>query len=125
MKREIAIPVLALRYNQAAPKLRRSCVTIRRRAAARQLPTVAFSDRCRRVPVDGLRAMLGQPPLELIEDILLNGVQLARVLNLSASSASRLIRAEAVPVVPWGSGARVPLGKLRAFIVERTEGGAP
>ncbi|MGA2614949.1 MAG: hypothetical protein ABSG38_16045 [Spirochaetia bacterium] len=123
MSRAPAIPVLALRYAQAAPKLRRSYLTIRRRAAAGQLPTIAFSERCRRVAVDGLRRMLGQSPLELAEDMLLSGVELAKALSLSPSSASRLIRAEAVPVVPWGGGARVPLGKLRAFIAERTEGG--
>lgn len=124
MNRSPTIPVLALSYRQAAPKLRRSYLTVRRRAAAGQLPTVAFSDRCRRVPVDGLRSMLGQKPLEVGEDLLLSGVELARALSMSPSSASRLIRAEAVPVVPWGSGARVPLGKLRAFIAEKTEGGA-
>jgi hypothetical protein len=125
MKKALAkLPRLAVRYSRAAPTLGRSTITIKRRAASGQLPTIPLGERCRRISVPGLRRLMGQKALEPGIDRLLSGVEVAAVLDVSASTASRLIRSGVLPSVPWGSGARVPLGRLEVFIAERTEGGA-
>jgi hypothetical protein len=119
-----ALPRLALRYSSAAPLIDRSYVTIRRRAASGQLPTVPLAVRCRRISVIALRGIMGAAPLEVGGDRLLSGVEVGFILDISPSTASRLIRDEALPTIPWGrSGRRVPLGKLREFVQANTEGG--
>ncbi len=117
------IPRLAYRYAELPGRLGYSLVTIKRHAAAGTLPTVHLAKRLRVVPVDGLAQLLGTAPLEVEGDALLSGPQVAVALGISNAQAHRLTKAGILPSVPWSSTRRVPLARLRTFLLEQMQGG--
>ncbi len=113
---------LCLRFREVAWLLGLSEVTVKRHAAKGQLPTVLIGERSRRIPTDALHKLTGSTAVQFSEDRILSGPEVAGVLAISSAQAALLIRCGDLPTVPWGRGRRVPLGRLRSYIKENTEG---
>ena len=55
-------------------------------------------------------------------ETLLNGVEIARILKISASFAYTLMRRGEIPTVRIGRSVRVRANDLQAFVASRVEG---
>ncbi len=113
---------LALRYREVASSLGISESTVKRRVLRKQLPIVIIGERSIRIPTEAFHKLIGSPVQLIIDDRILSGPEVAIVLGISSAQAARLIRSGTLPTVPWGRKKRVPLGRLRTYIEENTEG---